>query len=146
MAKMTSSTEKLDHMLRVGRKPSDKSGLGYIDDKDASSSSKTSVVMDMNIMMSPPPQHPRKKIDLGECSRSAQVFEAPKVKLKLTPKELLKRSSVKLKTIKGRVQSCKLNRGSNQVLVNNKEGEILSNNQDNHNDKGMRQCMHMGKV
>jgi hypothetical protein len=78
MAKMTSSTEKLDHMLRVGRKPSDKSGLGYIDDKDASSTSKSSVVMDKNIMMSPPPQHPRKKIDLGECSRSAQAFEAPK--------------------------------------------------------------------
>ena len=50
----------------------------YIDDKDASSTSKSSVVMDKNIMMSPPPQHPRKKIDLGECSRSAQVFKTPK--------------------------------------------------------------------
>ena len=78
MAKMTSSTKKLDHMLGVGRKPSDKRGLGYIDDKDASSTSKTSLVMDMDFNMSPPPQHPRNKIDLGECSRSAQVFEAPK--------------------------------------------------------------------
>ena len=49
-----------------------------IDDKDASSTSKTSFVMDMNIMMSPPPQHPRKKIDLGECSRSSHVLVAPK--------------------------------------------------------------------
>ncbi|KAK0592856.1 hypothetical protein LWI29_026653 [Acer saccharum] len=40
MAKMTSSTKKLDHMLGVGRKSSDKRGLGYIDDKDASSTSK----------------------------------------------------------------------------------------------------------
>ena len=64
MVKIASSAEKLNHMLRVGRKPSDKSGLGYIYDKDASSTSKTSFVMDMNIKMSPSPQHPRKKIDL----------------------------------------------------------------------------------
>ena len=71
MAKMASSTEKLDRMLGVRKGPSDKRGLGYIDDKEASSSSKITFVKSMNIKMSPPPQHPRKKIDLGECSRSA---------------------------------------------------------------------------
>ena len=78
MARMASSTEKLDHMLRVGKRPSDKRGLGYINDKDASSLSKTTFVKGINIKMSPPPQHPRKKIDLGECSRSAQVHVALK--------------------------------------------------------------------
>jgi hypothetical protein len=34
MAKMASSTKKLDHMLGVGKRPSDKRGLGYIDDKE----------------------------------------------------------------------------------------------------------------
>ncbi|KAK1592668.1 hypothetical protein Q3G72_028566 [Acer saccharum] len=64
MAKMALSTEKLDHMLGVVKRPSDKRGLGYINDKDASSSSKTTFVKGINIKMSPPPQHPRKKIDL----------------------------------------------------------------------------------
>ena len=71
MAKMALSTEKFDHMLVVGKRPSDKRGLGYIDDKEASSSSKITFVKSMNIKMSPPPQHPRKKIDQRECSRSA---------------------------------------------------------------------------
>ena len=48
MAKMASSTKKLDHMLGVGKKPSDKRGLGYIDDKNASSSIKITFVKSMD--------------------------------------------------------------------------------------------------
>ena len=49
MTKMASSTEKLDHMLGVRKRPSDKRGLGYIDDKEASSSSKMVFVKSMDI-------------------------------------------------------------------------------------------------
>ena len=73
MAKTSSSTEKLDCMLGVGKRPSDKRGLGYFDDKEASSSSEITFVKSMDFNKYPPPQHPRKKIDLGECSRCAQV-------------------------------------------------------------------------
>ena len=78
MAKMASSTEKLNCMLGVGKRPSDNRGLSYFDDKEASSSSDITFVKSMDFKKSPPPQHLRKKIDLGKCSRSAQVKVAPK--------------------------------------------------------------------
>ena len=73
MAKMDSSTKKLDHMLDVGKRPSDKRGLGFEDEKMSPTPSKTVFVKIMNLKESPPRQLPRKKIDIGECSRSAQM-------------------------------------------------------------------------
>ena len=52
--------------------------LGFEDDKMSSTPSKTIFVKSMNLNESPPRQLPRKKLDLGECSRSAQVKEAPR--------------------------------------------------------------------
>ena len=78
MAKMDSSTKKLDHMLDVGKRPSDKRGLGYEDGKAISISNKTVFVKIVGYKESSPVQTPRKKIDLGQCSNSAQVKVAPR--------------------------------------------------------------------
>ena len=78
MIKMASNMMILDHMLGVEKRPSDKKGLSYIDDKEASSLSKMTFVKSIDIKEPLSSQHPRKKIDLGGCSRSAQVKVAPK--------------------------------------------------------------------
>ena len=55
MAKMASSTKKLNHMIDVGKRPNDKRGLGFEDDKESSTPSKTIFVKSMNFKESPPP-------------------------------------------------------------------------------------------
>ena len=78
LSKMASSTKKLDHMLGVGKSPCDKRGLGYEDGKEISTSNKTVFVKSFGKQVASLVQTPRKKIDLGQCSQSAQVKVAPK--------------------------------------------------------------------
>ena len=75
-----------------------------------------------------------------------KLHQKVKLKLKLNQEGLFMLTSLNLKSIKGRDQSCKLNQASNLVLTNNKDGEIQSNNQDNHYDKGKHQCIHEDMV
>ena len=82
MAKMASSTEKLNHMLSVGKSPydkrgfgfeGDKRGLGFEDDKEIPTPNKTMFVKSLGNKEASPMQTPRKKINLGQYSHSAQV-------------------------------------------------------------------------
>ena len=65
MTRMASSTQKLDHMLSVGKNPCDKRGFGYEDGKEISTSNKTVFVKSLGNKEASPMQTPRKKIDLG---------------------------------------------------------------------------------
>ncbi|KAK0584894.1 hypothetical protein LWI29_020485 [Acer saccharum] len=71
--RIVSSTEKLDHMLSVGKSPCNKRGLGFEDGKESSTPNKTVFVKSLSYKEASPVQIPRKKIDLGQCSHSAQV-------------------------------------------------------------------------
>jgi hypothetical protein len=73
LTRMDSSTKKLDHMLGVGKSPCDKRGLGFEDSQETSSSKKTVFVKGLGNIEASPVHTPRKKIDLGQCSKSAQV-------------------------------------------------------------------------
>ena len=70
---MTSSTEKLNHLLSVGKGPYDKRGLGLEDDKEILTPNKTIFVKSLGKKEASSVQTLRKKIDLGQCSHSAQV-------------------------------------------------------------------------
>ncbi|KAK0576480.1 hypothetical protein LWI29_018140 [Acer saccharum] len=76
--RIVSSTEKLDHMLGVGKSPCDKRGLGFEDGKESSTPNKTVFVKSLSYKEASPVQIPRKKIDLGQCSHSAQVKVVPR--------------------------------------------------------------------
>ncbi|KAK0594697.1 hypothetical protein LWI29_004279 [Acer saccharum] len=76
--RIVSSTEKLDHMLSAGKSPCDKRGLGFEDGKETSTPSKTVFVKSLSYKEASPVQTPRKKIDLGQCSHSAQVKVDPR--------------------------------------------------------------------
>ncbi|KAK1578686.1 hypothetical protein Q3G72_032340 [Acer saccharum] len=78
MTRMASSTQKLDRMLNVGKNPCDKRGLGFEDGKEISTSNKTVFVKSLGNKEASPLQTPSKKIDLGQCSNSAQVKVAPR--------------------------------------------------------------------
>ena len=78
LTRMASSTNKLDHMLTVGKIPCDKRGLGFEDGKETSTPNKTVFVKNLSYKEASPVQTPRKKIDLGQCSNSAQVKEEPR--------------------------------------------------------------------
>ena len=73
MTRMASSTKKLNHILGVGKSPCDKRGLGFEDGKDISPSKKTMFVKGLGNKEASPVHTPRKKIDLGQCSKNAQV-------------------------------------------------------------------------
>ena len=73
ISKLTSSTEKLNHLLSVGKGPSDKRGLGFEEDKENLTPNKTIFVKSLGKKEASPVLTPRKKIDLGQCSHSAQV-------------------------------------------------------------------------
>ena len=75
--RIVSSTEKLDHMISVGKSPCDKRGLGFEDGKESSTPNKTVFVKSLSQQKASPVQTPRKKIDLGQCSHSAQVKKMP---------------------------------------------------------------------
>ena len=76
--RMASSIEKLDHILGVGKIPCDKKGLGFEDSQETSYSKKTVFVKGFGNIEASPVHTPRKKIDLGQCSKIAQVKVAPK--------------------------------------------------------------------
>ena len=73
MTRMASSTEKLDHILGVGKSPCDKRGLRFENDKETFLSKKTVFVKGLGNKEASPVHTPRKKIDLGQCSKNAQV-------------------------------------------------------------------------
>ena len=60
-------------MLGVGKSPCDKRGLGFEDGKEPSTPNKTVFIKNLSYIEASPVQTPRKKIDLGQCSHSAQV-------------------------------------------------------------------------
>ena len=73
MAKMASSTEKLNYMLSIGKSPYDKRGLGFDDDKEIPTPNKTMSVKSLGNKETSSMHTPRKMINLGQCSYSAQV-------------------------------------------------------------------------
>ncbi|KAK1575218.1 hypothetical protein Q3G72_003537 [Acer saccharum] len=75
---MTTSTKKLDHILGGGKNPCDKRGIGYEESKEITTPTKTVFVKSLGKIEASPVHTPRKKIDLGQCSKSAQVKEAPR--------------------------------------------------------------------
>ncbi|KAK0576621.1 hypothetical protein LWI29_020731 [Acer saccharum] len=77
LARMDSSTKKLDHILGVGKSPCDKRGLGYEDGKKISTSNKTVFVKSLRNEETSFVQIPRKKLELGQCS-NAQVKKVPR--------------------------------------------------------------------
>ena len=85
MTRMTSSTEKLDHMLSVGNSHYDKRGIGFEDANETSTPHKTVFVKSLSKKETSPMQTLRKKIDLGQCSNSAQVKVAPRRKPQAQP-------------------------------------------------------------
>ena len=64
MAKMASNTEKLDHLLSVGKSPIDKRGLGIENDKEIPTPNKSVFVKNLRNKEASPLSYPRKKIDL----------------------------------------------------------------------------------
>ncbi|KAK1552795.1 hypothetical protein Q3G72_023586 [Acer saccharum] len=78
MTRMASSTNKLDHMLAVGKSPCENRGLGFEDGKKTSTPNKTVFVKSSSNKEALPVQTPRKKIDLGQCSNNAQVKVTPR--------------------------------------------------------------------
>ncbi|KAK0582032.1 hypothetical protein LWI29_020660 [Acer saccharum] len=77
LARIDSSTKKLDHLLGVGKSPSDKRGLGYEDGKKISTSNKTVFVKSLKNEETSFVQPPRKKLEVGQCS-NAQVKMGPR--------------------------------------------------------------------
>ncbi|KAK0579086.1 hypothetical protein LWI29_020756 [Acer saccharum] len=77
LARIDSSTKKLDHLLGVGKSPSDKRGLGYEDGKKISTSNKTVFVKSLKNEETSFVQIPRKKLEVGQCS-NAQVKMGPR--------------------------------------------------------------------
>ena len=73
LARMDSSTKKLDHLLGVGKSPSDKRGLGFEEDKETITSKKTIFVKSLGSKEASLVQAPRKNLELGQSSKSAQV-------------------------------------------------------------------------
>ena len=78
LTRMTTSTKKLDHILGVGKSPCDKKGLGFEVSKEISTPKKTIFVKSLGKIEASSVHTPRTKIDLGQCSRSAQVKVAPR--------------------------------------------------------------------
>ena len=78
LTRMNSSTKELDHILCVGKSPCDKRGLGFEDSQEISSSKKTVFVKGLGNIEASPVHTPRKKIDLGQSSKNAQVKVAPR--------------------------------------------------------------------
>ena len=78
ITKLASSMEKLNHMLSVGKSPCDKRDLGFEDYKETPTPNKTMFVKSLGIKEASSVHTSRKKIDLGQCSRSAQVKVAPR--------------------------------------------------------------------
>ncbi|KAK0585546.1 hypothetical protein LWI29_030139 [Acer saccharum] len=72
LARIDSSTKKLDHLLGVGKSPSDKRGLGYEDGKKISTSNKTVFVKSLKNEETSFVQIPRKRLEIGQSS-NAQV-------------------------------------------------------------------------
>lgn len=77
IARMTSSTEKLDLILGVGKNSSDKRGLGFKESKETSTSKKTVFVKSLGCIEASPMHTSRRKLELGQSSKSAQVNVAP---------------------------------------------------------------------
>ncbi|KAK0598426.1 hypothetical protein LWI29_034593 [Acer saccharum] len=66
LARIDSSTKKLDHILGVGKSPSDKRGLGFEDDMETSTSKKTVFVKSLGSKEASLVQALRKKLELGQ--------------------------------------------------------------------------------
>ncbi|KAK0604218.1 hypothetical protein LWI29_013264 [Acer saccharum] len=84
LARIDSSTKKLDHLLSVGKSPSDKRGLGYEDGKKVSTSNKTMFVKSLKNEETSFVQPPKKKLEVGQCS-NAQVKMGPRKKPQAQP-------------------------------------------------------------
>src|SRR5579862_9038413 len=78
LARMDSSTKKLDHLLGVGKSPSDKRGIGFEEDKETITSKKTIFVKSLGSKEASFVQAPRKKLEIGQSSKSAQVKVVPR--------------------------------------------------------------------
>ncbi|KAK0593731.1 hypothetical protein LWI29_003699 [Acer saccharum] len=84
LARIDSSTKKLDHLLGVGKSPSDKRGLGYEDGKKISTSNKTVFVKSLKNEEISFVQPPKKKLEIGQSS-NAQVKMGPRRKTQAQP-------------------------------------------------------------
>ncbi|KAK0593787.1 hypothetical protein LWI29_031009 [Acer saccharum] len=84
LARIDSSTKKLDHLLGVGKSPSDKRGLGYEDGKKISTSNKTIFVKSLKNEETSFVQPPKKKLEIGQSS-NAQVKMGPGRKSQAQP-------------------------------------------------------------
>ncbi|KAK0578971.1 hypothetical protein LWI29_019168 [Acer saccharum] len=84
LARIDSSTKKLDHLLGVGKSPSDKRGLGYEDGKKISTSNKTIFVKSLKNEETSFVQPPKKKLEIGQSS-NAQVKMGPRRKTQAQP-------------------------------------------------------------
>src|SRR5579862_7286688 len=73
LTRMTTSTKKLDNILGVGQSPCDKRGLGYEVSNDCSNPKKTVFVKSLGKIEASSVHTPRKKLELGQCSKNAQV-------------------------------------------------------------------------
>ena len=73
LVNMTLSKKKLDAMVNDMKIPNDKRGLGFQNDKKISSTSKIMFLNGNGIKEASPPQHPRRKIELGESSKSGKM-------------------------------------------------------------------------
>ncbi|KAK0594982.1 hypothetical protein LWI29_002355 [Acer saccharum] len=82
--RIDSSTKKLDHLLGVGKSPSDKRGLGYEDGKKISTSNKTVFVKSLKNEETSFVQPPKKKLEIGQSS-NAQVKMGPRRKTQAQP-------------------------------------------------------------
>ncbi|KAI9164818.1 hypothetical protein LWI28_002665 [Acer negundo] len=102
MIKMASSTKKLDHMFGIGKSPCDKRGLGFDDGKETSTPNKTVFINSLSYKEASPVQTPRKKIDLGQCSHSAQVKVDPRRQPQAQPSRAHKDSFPQQMAYKGK--------------------------------------------
>ncbi|KAK0594613.1 hypothetical protein LWI29_005348 [Acer saccharum] len=73
-------------IVLVGKSPYEKRVLGFEDGKETSTPNKTVFVKSLGNKEASPVQTLRKKIDLGQCSHSAQVKVAPRRQPQAQPK------------------------------------------------------------
>ena len=102
LARIDSSTKKLDHLLGVGKSPSDKRGLGFEDDMESSTSKKTIFLKSLGKKEASLVQGPRKKLELGQSSSSAQVKVVPSRQPQAQPKRVLQANTPQQLAHKGK--------------------------------------------
>ena len=136
LAKFTSGTEKLNIMLGCGKMPSDKRGLGFVDDKATPSSNKTSFVKEIVPKLPPQSSCHKKTLEVGESSKSAPLKIIKDKEMRYL--EVLKKAKIKQPQAQGKSLASPLQHPRRKIDL----GESSKNGQMEMPTKGKAQSHH----